>query len=362
MRRNQTEQNRGYHERSARQLEGAVRTCALGYGYDPGYAALAMVVLPLLMLGPIQRALADGQRLALGADGPTVVQTSGGGGPASGGGGGGPDGVCEAAVCDSGVALLDIPPQNCDSDTFISFAFPVITDGMQVTGIELTVGDLGGLGRGDVYLVGDMGGPDMNQIFFDGCNAVNGEYGELTIGLSEPIIPGELAWIVIVPDGSLAFEILGDASQQLPGQGFVNEIGVPDPFAWADLLDFGFGYCYCVDVIAEPINFTSCPQNSIGNDMFKIAYACGIEAAKEKLAGKVIAACGTVRANAGSPCAGTCPDEGDSCLLQATVDWEKEVKVSPTARRCAGGKRVYMAWIDTIVGCECVCPGSLEGN
>ncbi len=166
--------------------------------------------------------------------------------------GGGACANCDAGgICDLQLGLQGTIDQLCNDGQWVSLAFPFQTGGAAVSAITM-VNNTNTAG-GDLYLMadapGDCAGPDVNNILVTLCDALTGQpTGVENIYAFAPVVPPtELVWVVAVFRSNFSFDVaFNNATLGTPQSGYANLTGGPDPAQWEDLIDYGYGACYCV--------------------------------------------------------------------------------------------------------------------
>ncbi|MFQ5414881.1 MAG: hypothetical protein ACE5E6_10530 [Phycisphaerae bacterium] len=163
-------------------------------------------------------------------------------------------GACDSGgVCDLQVGINGAFVQTCEDGQWVSLAFPFPGMGGQVVDtIRMTHNT--NTDVGDLYLTGGTcGGPDVTQMLASLGPAISGAPpGQPVDYVFSPVtIPaGATAWVVAVPDIGFAFDVAyNSATTGTAGAGYGNLDGGASPGLWQDLNNFGFGACYCVDVL-----------------------------------------------------------------------------------------------------------------
>ncbi|MFQ5415088.1 MAG: hypothetical protein ACE5E6_11580, partial [Phycisphaerae bacterium] len=190
-------------------------------------------------------------------------------------------GACDSGgVCDLQVGINGAFVQACEDGQWVSLAFPFPSMGGQsVDTIRMTHNT--NTGVGDLYLTGGTcDGPDVTQILASlGPAIVGAPPGAPVDYVFSPVtIPGgAVAWVVAVPETGFAFDVAyNSATTGATGSGYGNLDGGPDPGLWQDLNDFGFGACYCVDVLntGQAPNTPGCSPPVCGDGICGPAEDC----------------------------------------------------------------------------------------
>ncbi|MHC4318212.1 MAG: proprotein convertase P-domain-containing protein [Planctomycetota bacterium] len=184
------------------------------------------------------------------------------------GGSSGDCGACpdEAVIPDGQVGLGGRFYQLCEDDQWMSFAFPIQTDGADVDTVVSVFNSNDW--EGDIYIMGGTcNGPDVNDIYGVCCCGILGAPPGVPIlrtfaGGPFPTADTDPTWVVLVPRGYNAFFVAFDSSTLgRTGAAYGNLSGLGNPGEWQDLNNFGFGACYFVDLTltGDPPSECECP-------------------------------------------------------------------------------------------------------
>ena len=163
---------------------------------------------------------------------------------------------CDAGgICDTQVGITGPFVQFCNDGQWVSVGFPFDTGGAvvsSVTSVHFT-----NTGIGDMYIMsGTCGGPDTGNILAVICGAIVGAPSGVPITTNfTPVATSAVdpTWVVLVFRDSFAFDVMFNAATNgAVGSAFGNLSGLPGPAEWIDLVNFGFGACYCVTLAGGP--------------------------------------------------------------------------------------------------------------
>ena len=225
------------------------------------YGSCVVLIAALVVASCGDSAIAEGQMKPVVAPSFSTADLGSQGLPRLSRGGGGDElysGIptCTPIANDNGVGIEGAGEQLCEDGSWISMAYPVLTDGATIESVNIIFSTAGGADQGDLYLMGDCGGnPDTSNILFTGCgcihDAVANEVTNFPIG--EALVdPPSTVWVVAVFRDIVTpadWFIALDTIQQAPNHGFGNLVGSGNCNDWSDLNDFGLGGCNWVSLV-----------------------------------------------------------------------------------------------------------------
>ncbi|MFQ5412846.1 MAG: hypothetical protein ACE5E6_00160 [Phycisphaerae bacterium] len=242
------------------------------------------------------------------------VVTGGGGTEIFGGG-------CTPAACGQGLGLTGDYNQSCNDGQWASLAFPMQTNGSLVTAITVDTFVTQGNGIGFLFLMGDLGGPNVNNILYEGCFDIDNQTGPETIEIP-PTATGAVTWLVEVfsvgdPNFS-PFWITGDDGFNQAGLGFGNLSGNPGGNQWQDLVNFGFGWCFCQSLtVIDPNQTGACCDDATAecNDDTPI-----LDCLDPNLRFEADTLCADLAFACGEPAGACCGDTPQDCTNVSEAD------------------------------------------